>query len=331
MPYQRRNFLQSMSALGLAVSLPLHAWAEEKMIKTLRVTLGFPAGDMADLIARTVSEKIRGAYAENVIIDNKPGAGGRLGINSFVRLPKNGAEMLFTPGSMLTLYPHVFAKLGYDSLKDVAPVKKVAHSPFCVAVGPAVPEDIKDLKSYLAWAKKSPNNAMYGSSGNGTPMHLTGAYVALLSGVALTMVPYKGGSPAANDLVAGQIPAIFSTVATVIEFARSKKVRILAVSSAERMKSLPDVPTFAESGFPDVVLEDWFGFLGPQGMDPAVVRKFEADYDKHVDAAEMQKFLDKMGVAYNPSKSSEDFASFYKDNYEKWKVIAQAVKFQPMD
>lgn len=331
MPNQRRVFLQSISALGLAASLPLSAWADDKPIKTLKVVLGFPAGDMADLIARTVSEKVRGVYAESVIIDNKPGAGGRLGISSFVRMPKSGAELLFTPGAMLTLYPHVFTKLSYDPLIDVVPLKKVAHSPFCVAVGPSVPDEVKDLKSYLEWAKTNPSNAMYGSSGNGTPMHLTGEYVALLSGVPLTMVPYKGGSPAANDLVAGQIPAIFSTVATVIEFARSKKVRILAVSSAERMKSLPDVPTFAESGFPDVVLEDWFGFLAPQGADTASLDKFEADYDKHVDAQEMQKFLDKMGVIYNPSESPEDFARFYKDNYEKWKVIAQAVKFQPMD
>lgn len=331
MPIQRRAFLQSLPALSLAAGVPLHAWADEKMFKTLRVTLGFPAGDMADLMARTTAEKVRGVYAENVIIDNKPGAGGRLAINSFVRLPKNGAEMLLTPGAMLTLYPHVFAKLGYDPLKDVVPVKKIAHSPFCVAVGPGTPEAIQDLKSYLEWAKKDPANAMYGTSGNGTPMHLTGAYVALLSGVPLTMVPYKGGSPAANDLVAGQIPAMFSTVASVIEFARSKKVRILAISSAERMKSLPDVPTFVESGFPDVVLEDWFGFLAPQGTDPAIVRKFEADFDKHANSKDVQQMLEKMGVSYHPSKNPEEFTRFYRDNYEKWKTIAQTIKFQPMD
>ncbi|MGN1055944.1 MAG: Bug family tripartite tricarboxylate transporter substrate binding protein [Comamonas sp.] len=330
MDQQRRYMLQSLGAASLAAALPLQVWADS-VIKTLKITLGFPAGDMADLIARTAAEKIRGTYAENVVIDNKPGAGGRLGVTSFVRLPKNGSELLFTPGSMLTLYPHVFAKLSYDALKDVVPLQKVAHSPFCVAVGPAVPDDIQDLKSYLAWAKKDPANAMYGSSGNGTPMHLTGAYVALLSGVPLTMVPYKGGSPAANDLVAAQIPAVFSTVATVIEFARSKKVRILAVSAAERMKALPDVPTFAESDYPDVVLEDWFGFFAPQGTDAAVVRKFQSDFAKNVDPQEMQKFLDKMGVTYHPSKSAEEFARFYKDSYDKWKVVAQAVKFQPMD
>lgn len=254
-----------------------------------------------------------------------------MGVSAFVRLPHNGSELLFTPGSMLTLYPHVFAKLPYDALNDVVPLQKVAHSPFCLAVGPAVPDQVQDLKSYFEWVKQDPSNAMYGSSGNGTPMHLTGAYVSLLSGVPLTMVPYKGGSPAANDLVAGQIPAVFSTVATVMEFARSKKVRILAVSSSDRIHVLPDVPTFAESGYPEVVLEDWFGFFAPKGTDLGLIRKFEADFANNVNPQEMQTFLDKIGVTYNPTKNAEEFALFYQDSYDKWKAVAQAINFQPMD
>lgn len=223
--------MSAAGVAGLGLALPHCALAQEKMAQTARVTVGFPPGDMADVLARLISEDMRGKYAENVFIDNKPGAAARMAIASFVRYKNDGTDVLFTPGAMVVLFPHVFEKLAYDPLKELTPVTRVVTSSYSLAIGPAVPAEVKTLEQYLAWARKDPANSAYATSGAGTGIHLTAEYLAKLSNTPLRMVPSRGGSPAANDLVAGQIPAQMAATPSLIEFARAGKVRFLGVSS----------------------------------------------------------------------------------------------------
>jgi tripartite-type tricarboxylate transporter receptor subunit TctC len=296
-----------------------------------KVTTGFPAGDMIDTIARAYAERLKGSIADVVIVDNKPGAGGRIGVMTMKALPADGANLLFTPSPMIVLYPHVFKSLAYDPLKDVTPVARTAVACYALSVGPAVPASVQTLAQFLNWCKDNPKMASYGTSGAGTSLHLTGANLARVSGVPLTMIPYRGGSLAVNDLIAGQVPAVMSTVASAIEFVNAGKARFLAVSSAQRWPGLPDVPTFAESGFPQLTGVDWFGVFLPANAPRELVQSVAASVDRASKSPELATQLGKLGIQMMPSRSPEEFAEQIKTEYAKWGELVKAIGFNPQD
>lgn len=330
----RRHLLGSAAATaatGLGLALPGHGWAQERLsVGAARVTVGFPAGDMADSIARLFSDNLRGRFAETVLVDNKPGAAARLAISQYVRYKNDGSEVLFTPGAMIVLFPHVFAKLAYDPMKELTPVTNVATSAFVLAVGPGVPSDVQTLAQYLAWTKRDPRNLSYATSGAGSGIHLSAEYLGKLSNTPLQMVPYKGASLAATDLVSGQIPAQMASLPSLIEFARAGKVRLLAVTSGERLKLLPDVPTFTELGFPQLVTDDFFGFFLPAGAPPAAVRALEAAIQRAVKDEKVAPTLERMGLALTPSADPASFSAFVQNEHRKWGNIAKTVGFNPL-
>ena len=325
---QRREMLGLMTAGGLGAALP--ALAQDKALESARVTVGFPAGDMADNIARLFSEQIRGKYATSVIVDNKPGAAARLATQAFVKYRSDGTEALFTPGAMVVLFPHVFQTLPYDPIKDLRPVTKIANASFGLAVGPGCPADIKTVKDYLAWAKKDPRNASYATSGAGSGIHLTAEYLASLSGTPLNMVPYKGASPAVTDLVAGQIPAQMATIPSLIEHARAGRIRFLAISSAERHKLLPNVPTFSEQGFPQLVTDDWFGFFLPAAASAAQAETMNRSIHNALRDPKVVAQLENMGLMIGPTATPADFSTLIANEFKRWGEIARTVKFQPL-
>lgn len=326
---QRRQLLSTLAATGLGLALPGAARAQDTL-KTTRVTVGFPAGDMADNLARLVSEQIRGKFAETVLIDNKPGAAARLAISSFIKYRGDGSEALFTPGAMVVLFPHVFQNLPYDPLKDLKPVTKIANSAFGLALGPGAPAEIRTLEQYLAWAKKDPRNASYATSGAGTGIHLTAEYLARLSKTPLSMVPYRGGSLAANDLVAGQIPAQMATIPSLIEFVRAGKVRFIAVSSAERLKLLPEVQTFKEQGYAQLVTDDWFGFFLPGGAGNELAASLNRSIQGALKDPKVTGALENMGLTVQPTATPADFASLIASEHRKWGEIARSIDFKPL-
>lgn len=328
--FQRRELLGALAAGGMAAALPGAVLAQERKIDNARVTVGFPAGDMADNIARIFSEQIRGKYAENVIVDNKPGAAARVAIQSFIKYRGDGTEALFTPGAMIVLFPHVFQQLPYDPLKDLRPVTKIANAAFGLAVGPGCPAEVKTLADYLAWAKKDPKNASYATSGGGSGIHLTAEYLASLSNTPLNMVAYKGASPAAADLVAGQIPAQMATIPSLIEHARAGKIRFLAISSGERHKLLPNVPTFKEQGFAQLVTDDWFGFFLPASASAAQADSMNRSILNALRDPKVVAQLENMGLIMGPTATPADFAALVASEYKRWADIAKTVKFQPM-
>lgn len=326
----RRTVLGSVAATGLGIAIPGLSLGQERLATQARVTVGFPAGDMADNIARLIAENLRGKFAENMVVDNKPGAAARLAIASYVRYKNDGSELLFTPGAMIVLFPHVFEKLPYDPLKELTPVTRIATATFALAVGPGVPAEVRTVPQYLDWARRDPKNLSYATSGAGTGIHLSAEYLAKLSGTPLQMVAYKGASPAAADLVAGQVPAQMATLPSLIEFARAGKVRILALTSAERLKLLPNVPTFKEAGYPQLVTDDFFGVFLPAGASPAVVRSLDASIQRAIQDEKVLPALERMGLTMMPSSDPAAFAAFVQEEYRKWGTIAKSIGFNPL-
>lgn len=329
MSFTRRQLLYAGVAGTLAPLLHAPVLAQS-MLKMAKVTVGFPPGDMADSLARVVADFLRGRYAETTIVENKPGAAARIAIGSYVKLPADPSEVLFTPGAMIVLFPHVFQKLPYDPLKDLLPVTRIATTSFGLAVGPSVPGEIRTLSQWLAWCRQDPKNAYYATSGAGTGIHLTGEYLARLAGVPLTMVPYKGAAPAVTDLVAGQVNAQMATIPSLIEYARAGKIRFLAVSSAQRVTALPDVPTFTEQGYPKLVTDDFFGFFVRPGTPEAAVQSLNRDILAALKDDKVRAVLERMALSIAPSESSAEFRTLIEAEYRKWGEIARTTEFDPM-
>jgi tripartite-type tricarboxylate transporter receptor subunit TctC len=328
----RREFFRLAGAASAMGMMGSASWAQgTPRLPQAKVVTGFPAGDMIDTIARTFADKIKGSYADVMLVDNKPGAGGQIGAATVKALPADGSNILFTPAPIVTLYPHVFKKLAYDPMKDLTPVARTSVAAFALTVGPAVPASVKTLAQFLDWCRANPDKANYGTSGAGTTIHMTGANLARLSGVPLTMVPYKGGSLAANDLVAGQVPAMMSTVPSVMEFVKAGKARMLAVSSPQRWPGLPDVPTFAESGYPQLTNLDWFGVFLPANASRAQVNQLHAAVAAAAQAPEVIALFNRIGIQLSPSSSPEEFAKQVRDDHEQWAQVVKAVGFTPQD
>jgi tripartite-type tricarboxylate transporter receptor subunit TctC len=230
--------------------------------KPLRVVVGFPPGGSADNLARTLAQQLNGV-ATSVIVENKPGAGGRIALEAVKNSDADGSTLVLTPASMVAVYPHIYRKLPYDSLTDFVPVGRIAAASFILAVGPQVPAEVKTLTDFIKWGKANPTLASYGSSGAGSIPHFTGVSLGKSAGLDWSHVAYKGAAPAMNDLLGGQIAANISVVSNALPHIQAGKLRALAISSAKRNPAIPTVPTFAEAGFKDAAAVEWFGVFAP--------------------------------------------------------------------
>ena len=257
MTIDRRDFL----ALGAAAALPGFAVAQG--MDTARILCGFPAGGTTDAVSRRIADKLRPGYAKTVLVENKVGAGGRIAVEELKRSAPDGTTMLMTPAAMITLYPHVYTKLPYG-INDVTPVCTACTISFALGVGPAVPETVKNVKDYLAWAKANPDKANYGSPGAGSPPHLLGMLLSKESGVELRHVPYKGSAPGIQDLLGGQVASFSSPIGDYLPHLKGGKLRVLATSGPKRSRFTPDVATYTEQGFGALEMLEWYGFFMPR-------------------------------------------------------------------
>ena len=264
----RRQFIQSSVAaatLGLGV-LPAFAQSRPEL---LRIIVGFPPGGTTDAFARRVGEKLRGVYANNVVIDNKPGAGGQVGVLTLKAAPADGATMLYTPASMLTIYPHSYSKLGYKQ-DDVTPISIGHSTDHAFAVGPAVPESVTNIKQFIEWAKQNPGKASIGNPGAGSMPHLLAGRLASIANFQITNVPFAGSGPGVPQVLGGQIAGMSSPLGDWIQHIKTGRARLLATSGPIRSTFTPDVPTYKEQGFDELVVREWFGFFMPAGASQAV-------------------------------------------------------------
>ena len=258
----RRNLLTA-SAAGLVLSttgLPTNGFAQTG-IRIARIWVGFPPGGTSDVIARLLAGTMNG-YASAIIVENRPGAGGRVAIEALKSAPRDGSVLLLTPLATMTLYPHVYKSLRYDPLHDFIPVTTVSAAPSLLTIGPMVPESVKTLADFIAWCRANPRQATYGSPGAGTSPHFIGVQLGRAAGFEYTHVPYQGNAPAALDVLGGQIASSVVTIDTTLPYILSGHIRALATTGPSRSTFLPDVPTFIESGYPTIELVDlWAIFV----------------------------------------------------------------------
>ncbi len=319
----RRHFLAASAALCAAQ--PFAARAQG--VDTARVLVGFPAGGTVDAMARRVAERLRPGYAKTVVVENKPGAGGRLAAEELKRSPADGSVLLLTPAAMITLYPHLYSKLAYTP-EDVTPVAGTATVAFALGVGPAVPESVKTVKDFLAWAKANPAKANYGSPGAGSPPHMLAALLSKDSGVDLAHVPYRGSAPGIQDLLGGQVTAFSSPIGDYLPHMKTGRLRVLATSGPKRSRFAPDVPTYTEQGFKQLEQVEWYGLFMPGKVAPELVARASASMQEMLSAEDAADTLAPFGLepAY---QSPADLARAVKAENLAWGPIVKRVGFSP--
>lgn len=327
----RRGVLAAMAAAALApLALQVHAQAHFPLSKQSRILVGFTPGGSADLMARALAPQL-GAYAGSLIVENKPGAGGRMALDTAKAADADGSTVVVTPSGMVTVYPHIYRKLGYDPLKDFVPVATIASFPFVLVVGPSVPAEVKTVKDFLAWAKANPGKGAYASPGNGTAPHFAGAALGRASKLDLTHVPYKGGAPAMNDTIGGQVALNIAVISNALPVIQAGKVRALAVTGAQRSRALPNVPTVQEAGLPELQMVESFYVLLPSRTAPEVVRKLHAEVHRATAARAFQDVLANAAFDAAPPRSLEQEAKAYREDYDRWAGIVKASGFTPED
>ena len=316
----RRQIIQGAAAgmLGLA---PFHGFAQNR-VETLRIIVGFPPGGTTDAFARRIAEKMRGTYANNVIVDNKPGAGGQIGVTTLKSAPADGAHILYSPASMLTIYPHSYSKLSYAP-SDVAPIGIGHSTDHAFVVGPAVPDSVKNVKDFVEWAKANPGKASIGNPAAGSMPHLLAGRLAMLGNFQITNVPFPGSGPAIPQVMGGQLAGMSSPLGDWVQHHKAGKIRILATSGPDRAVYTPDVATYREQGFGELQVREWFGFFAPTGTPPDVIAKLNTAINKAMASADVVDRFAQLGMSSTPNSASE-FGAFLKTEVPKWAAVVKS-------
>jgi len=312
--FNRRQFI---ATIGL---MPFAARAQGGF-ETARILVGFPPGGTTDVMSRKVAEKLRGPYARAVVVDNRPGAGGQIAVTALRDSPADGSVMLLTPSSMLTIYPFTFPKLNYR-IDEVTPVSLAMYTQHVFSVGPLVPDSVKDLKSFFAWAKANPDKASYGSPGAGSMPHLIGVLVAKASGAELRHAPYRGSAPGIQDLLGGQIAGFFGPSGDVIAHSKAGKVRVLGTSGGERNVFLPEVPTLREQGV-KMALREWYAIFMPGKASAETVNRAAAALKPVFADREVIEFARQFGLEVQGSAPRELGELLKKDSAEWGGLVKQ--------
>ncbi len=323
----RRHFVQTAATLTAAAGLaPFSAFA--KPLEQVKILYGFPAGSAGDICARRVGDKLGNtAYSKNNgIVDSKTGAGGRIALESLRTSPADGSVLAMTPFSCMSLYPHIYKKLAYDPFRDFVSVGTASMIHHGLAVGPLVPASVRTVQDFLAWARANPRDASYGSPAAGSTPHFIGALLGLNNNVELKHVPYRGSVPGVTDMVGGQLAAMVTPHGDFIPNHKAGKLRILATSGKQRSPFVPEVPTFAEQGFADLTVEEWFGFCAPAKTPAAVVAAANAAINAAIKDKTVIDSLTVVGlIPYGGS--AEDMARSQKRELDRWGPLIQRIGF----
>jgi tripartite-type tricarboxylate transporter receptor subunit TctC len=296
------------------------AAAQDYPTKPIRIVVGFPPGGGVDIVARQIGAEMQKTLGQPIVIENRPGAGGSIGAEFVAKSAADGYTLLMGNTGSLTINPSLYPKLGYDTQRDFAPVGLISTSPLVVAVNPSLPA--KSLGEFLALAKKRPGETNFGTGGNGSIAHLTVELLKARTNVDMTHVPYKGGTPAVTDVVAGQLQMVVEGVPLVAPFVQQKKLRALVVTSAKRSPALPDVPTVVEAGFPDLVSTAWYGIVAPAGTPPAIVARLNQSIGTALGNPGFRENLNRQGSEAAGGTPGQ-FGDFLKQELARW---SKAVK-----
>ncbi len=319
----RRRMLGLSAAALTASTLP----APAQIIRGVgRILVGFPAGGPTDTLARRLAESLRGTLAESFVVENRPGAAAKLVIQALMEAPADGRTMLISPDAMFTIYPSVYKKLAYNAATDVTPVTPATYATFALAVGPMVPAEVKDVASFIAWAKANPTRAAYGSPAAGSTPHFMGELLVAAAQIQLRHVPYRGSTPAIQDLLGGHIASTITPIGDYVPHVASGVLRVIGVTDRERSAFLPNVPTFAEQGYAQVAGRDTFGCFLPKGASPALAAQIAGFVAEAVKVPATRDTL--RAVGQEPfTMSPPDYAAYLDRARKAWEPIVKASGF----
>lgn len=321
------NALQCAGALAVGTSCLPEATAQNSSISKLaKLVVGFPPGGATDLLARALAEKMKSHYPSGLVVESKVGAASRLALEHVKASAPDGLTMLFTVDFALTIYPHSFKNLSYDPIEDFSPVAMCAKSALVLCLGPKVPERVKTVTEFLAWCKANPEDAAFASTSAGASPHFAGLMFSKATQTPLLHVPYKGGAPALQDLMGGQIACSFNPVGEVIPQLKSGRLRPLAVTARVRSRFLPQTPSLFELGYKDLVIESWLGVLCPKHTPAHIIEKTSEWINEALSNEAMKEAFDKMGMLQALS-TPQQFSQQIKADLEMWRPIIKSSGF----
>jgi tripartite-type tricarboxylate transporter receptor subunit TctC len=312
--------------IGLALAISGPAQAQSWPSQNIRLVVPFPPGGSTDVLARRLAEGLRERLGQTVIVENRGGAGGTIGSEFVAKSAPDGYTLLMGVTGSHGVAPSLYPNLGYQPLRDFAPISLLVSAPLVLVVNPEVPA--KTLKDFIALAKKEPDTLTYGTPGNGTSMHLTGVTFDLQAGTKLIHVPYKGSAGALTDLLSGQIKSMFGDLLVVLPQIRAGKINALAVTSKDRNPLLPDVPTMAEAGLPGFEVLSWQGLFAPAGTPPAVVERLSKEVRAVMESKDVKDFFAAQGFLVGATTPAE-FTAFVGSEVKRWGEIVKAGNVKP--
>lgn len=289
--------------------------------KPIKLFVGFPPGGGVDFTARLIAPHLADALGQQVVIENKPGAAGVIALSELTRAAPDGYTLAVANIGPMVLAPNMIAKKPYEPLRDFTPIGQIVSTYFLAVVPRDLPVD--SLKSFIQWAKKNPDKANFASGGNGSITHLNGELLNTISGTKLTHIPYKGSAPAIVDLVSGQTHILIDITNILVPQVQSGALKAIAITSPNRDKDLPNVPTMRESGFAELETSGWQGLVGPAGMPKDVVQKLQGALKKVLSNPEVRERLEKSGTPIT-ERSSAEFTNFIKSENDRWASVIKA-------
>jgi tripartite-type tricarboxylate transporter receptor subunit TctC len=311
---------------GLAWHASAHAQADAYPTKPIRIVVPYAAGGVADALPRLVAQKLAEKWGQSIVVDNKPGAAGNIGLEQVSRAAPDGYTLGLAPAGNLTVNPILFPKLGFKT-SELVPITNLASSPNVLVVGPAVPAH--SLKELVSFAKAHPGELNFASPGNGSGAHLAGELFNLEAGIKTVHVPYNGMATALNDVLGGQVQMMFAGISSVVQHIRTGKLVALAVAGPRRLPQLPNVPTVAESGYPGFDVTSWYGLVAPKGTPDAVVRKWQADVAAVLRDPDVREKL--AGLGLDPvGDTPKAFGATIASETLKWRAIVHRANIQPL-
>ncbi len=310
--------ISRISLVLAAVTLAAPALAQPYPVKPVRLVVAFAPGGPLDIHARIVGQKLSESWGQQVVIDNRTGASGTIGADLVAKAPADGYTVLAN-ASVHVIVPSLMAKLPYDPIRDFTPVTVMGSAPLLLVVTPTLPA--KTVRELAALGKARPGELAFGSGGSGTSTHLSGELLKTVLGIRMTHIPYKGTGPALIDVMAGHVPMMFSSVTAAIELVKSGRLRPVAITSTKRYPQLPGVPTFSESGYPQLVIGSWYAIWLPAGAPESIVSKLHADIARVLNLPEVRNRFIELGgepVGNTPA----EFDAFQRAELARWaKVI----------
>ena len=319
LPLSRRQWSQWAAATALS-GFAGSALAQESKYpsKAIRMVIPFTPGGSADILGRAIGHELTTAWGQSVVPENVAGAGGSIGADRVAKASADGYTLLMGHVGTLAITPTLYPKLPYDPIKSFTPLAWVARVPNVLVVHPSLP--VTDLASFISYVKANPGAVNFSSGGNGSAAHMTMAYLSLQVGLKMQHVPYKGTAPAVNDLVAGQVQALFTGIPAVLAQIRAGQIKAIAVSSPQRVAALPNVPTVAEAGLPGFEADQWYGVVGPANMSADVVAKINQQINASLKSTAILERLQNEGAQPMPS-TPKVFADLINKDLARWRKV----------